>query len=50
MIWTLRSNDADGNETVDKTIGLISTTTALQLLFLHYYDVKMPNSPLYFRT
>ena len=44
--------DADGSENVIKTIGLISKTTALHVhhtflyisfLFLHDYDVKMPN-------
>ena len=52
-IWTLRSNDADGNENVKKkTIGLISKITTshvhyaflyISFLFLHDYDVKMPN-------
>ena len=51
-IGTLRSNDADGNENVKKTIGLISKTTTshvhhaflyISFLFLHDYDVKMPN-------
>ena len=47
-----RSNDADGNENVKKTEGLISKTTTLHVrhavlyisfLFLHDFDVKMPN-------
>ena len=47
-IGTLRSNDADGNETVEKTIGLISKTTTSHMNhtsfpFLHDYDVKIPN-------
>ena len=55
-IGTLRSNDADGNENVKKTIGLISKTTTLHVhhaflyisfLFLHDYDVKMPNFAFY---
>ena len=49
---TLRSNDVDGNENVKKTIGLISKTTTshvyqaflyISYLFLHDYDVKIPN-------
>ena len=51
MVGTLRSNDADGNENVKETIGLISKTTShghhaflyISFLFLHDYDVKMPN-------
>ena len=52
VILTLRSNDADGNANVIKTIGLISKTTTLHVHhtflyisfpFLHDYDVKMPN-------
>ena len=51
-IGTLRSNNADGNENVKKTIGLISKTTTshvhhaflyVSFLVLHDYDVKMPN-------
>ena len=51
IIGTLRSNDADGNENVKKTIGLISKTTTshvhhtflyISFPFLHDYDVKMP--------
>ena len=53
---TLRSNDADGNENVKKTKGLISKTTTLHvhhaflyisLPSLHDYDVKMPNFTFY---
>ena len=56
IIGTLRSNDADGNENVKKTIGLISKTTTshvhhaflyISFLFLHDYDVKMPNLAFY---
>ena len=56
IIGTLRSNDADGNENVKKTIGLISKTTTshvhhaflyISFLFLHDYDVKMPNFALF---
>ena len=52
LLGTLRSNDADGNENVKKAIGLISKTTTshvhhaflyISFLFLHDYDVKMPN-------
>ena len=52
----LRSNDADGNENVKKTIGLISKTTTLHVHhafctflcpFLHDCDVKMPNFAFY---
>ena len=55
-IGTLRSNDADGNENVKKTIGLISKTTTshvhhtflyISFPFLHDYDVKMPNFAFY---
>ena len=51
IIGTLRSNDADDNKNVKKTIGLISKTTTLHVHhtflyisfpFLHDYDVKMP--------
>ena len=50
------SNDADSNETVKKTIDLISKTTTLQVHntflyiscpFLHDYDVKMHNFAFY---
>ena len=56
LLGTLRSNDADGNENVKKTIGLISKTTTshvhhtflyISFPFLHDYDVKMPNFALY---
>ena len=48
---TLRSNDADSNENVKKTKGLISKTTLqvhhaflyTSFLFLHGFDVKIPN-------
>ena len=52
LLGTLRPNDADGNENVKKTKGLISKTTTLHVhhaflyisfLFLHDFDVKMPN-------
>ena len=55
-LGTLRSNDADSNENVKKTKGLISKTTTLHVhhaflyisfLFLHDYDVKMPNFAFY---
>ena len=38
-VGTLRSNDADGNENVKKTIGLISKTTTLHVrhAFLYIY-------------
>ena len=51
LIGTLRSNDADGNANVKKTICLISKTTTshahhaflyISFLFLHDCDVKMP--------
>ena len=51
ILRTLRSNDADGNQNVKKTIGLISKTTTPHVLtlfwyisfpFLHDYDVKIP--------
>ena len=56
LIGTLRSNNADGNKNVQKTISLISKTTTLQvhhaflyisLPALHDYDVKMPNFAFY---
>ena len=56
IIGTLRSNDADGNENVKKTIGLISKTTTshvhhtffyISFPFLHDYDLKMPNFAFY---
>ena len=56
VIGTLRSNDADDNENVKKTIGLISKTTTshvqhtflfISFPFLHDYDVKIPNFAFY---
>ena len=56
FLGSLRSNDADGNEYVKKTIGLISKTTTLHvhhaflyifLPFLHDYDVNMRNLAFY---
>ena len=56
LLGTLRSNDADGNENVKKTIGLINKTTTLHVHhafctflcpFLHDYDVNMPNFAFY---
>ena len=53
---TLRSNDADDNENVKKTMGLISKTTTshvhntylyISVPFLHDYDVKTPNFAFY---
>ena len=41
-IGTLRSNDADGNANVIKTIGLISKTTTLHVhhtFFVHFFHV-----------
>ena len=55
-IGTLRSNDADDNENVKKTIGLISKTTTshvqhtflyISFPFSHDCDVKMPNFAFY---
>ena len=55
-LGTLRSNDADGDENVTKTIRLISKTTTLHVHhtslylsfpFLHDYDVKMPKFTFY---
>ena len=52
MSGTTRSNDADGNKNVKKTKGLVSKTTTshvhhtflyISYLFLHDFDVKMPN-------
>ena len=47
-IGTLRSDDADGNENVKKTIGLITKQQLhaflyISFLFLHDYDAKMPH-------
>ena len=36
LLGTLRSNDADDNENVKKTIGLISKTTTF---FVHFFPV-----------
>ena len=56
VVGTLRSNNADGDENVKKTIGFISKTIALHVHhtflyisfpFLHDYDVKMPNFVFY---
>ena len=56
ILGTLRSNNADGDEDVKKTIGFISKTIALHVHhtflyisfpFLHDYDVKMPNFVFY---
>ena len=41
-LGTLRSNDADGEENVKKTIGFISKTTALHVhhtFFVHFFPV-----------
>ena len=55
-IGTLRSNDADDNENVKKTIGLISKTAIshvhrtflyISFQFLQDCDVKMPNFSFY---
>ena len=55
-LGSLRSNDADDNENVKKTIGFISKTTTshvhhtflyFSFPFLHDYDVKMPNFAFY---
>ena len=56
MLGTLRSKDADDNEKVKKTIGLISKTIPshvhhtflyISFSFLHDYDVKMSNFAFY---
>ena len=42
LIGTLRSNDADGDENVKKTIGFINKTTALHVhhtFFVHFFPV-----------
>ena len=55
-LGTLRSNDADGDENVTKTVRLISKATTLHVHhtflylsfpFLHDYDVKMPKFTFY---
>ena len=56
ILWTIRSNDAGGNENVKKTIGLISKTTIshvhhtfldISFPFLHDHVVKMPYFAFY---
>ena len=56
LLGTLRSNDADDNENVKKTRGLISKTAIshvyhtflyISFPFLHDCDVKMPNFAFY---
>ena len=56
ILGTLRSNDADDNENVQNTTGLISKTTTSHVHhtflyisppFLHEYDVKLPNFTFY---
>ena len=56
ILRTLRSDDSDGNENVNKAIGLITKTTILHVYhaFLYIslpslqdYDVKMPNLTFY---
>ena len=56
ILGSLRSTDADGNENVKKTIGLMSKTTTshvhhaflyISFLFLHVYHMKMPNFVVY---
>ena len=50
ILWTLRSDDGDGNENVIKAIGLSKTITLhvhhtflyISLPFLQDYDVNMP--------
>ena len=55
-IRDFRSNDADDNENVQNTTGLISKTTTshvhhtflyISFPFLHDYDVKMPHFTFY---
>ena len=41
LLGTLRSNDADGNENVKKTIGLISKTTPLDVHHAFLY-ISLP--------
>ena len=41
-LGTLRSNDADGNKHIKKTIGFMSETTALHVhhtFFVHFFPV-----------
>ena len=56
ILGTLRSDDSDGNENINKAIGLITKTTILHVhhAFLYIslpslqdYDVKMPNLTFY---
>ena len=56
ILGTSRSDDSDGNENVNKAIGLITKTTILHvhhaflyisLPLLQDYDVKMPNLTFY---
>ena len=56
ILGTLKSNNADDNENVKKTIGLINKTTIshvrhtflyISLPFLHDCEVKMPNFAFY---
>ena len=55
-LGTLRSTDADGNENLKKTMGIITKTTTLHVHhtflsisfpFLHDYDMKIPNFAFY---
>ena len=55
-VGTVRSNDADGDENVKKTIGFITKTTTLHVHdaflyisfpFMNNYDVKMPKFTFY---
>ena len=55
-IGSFSNDDGDGNENVEKAIGLLSKTTSLHvphaflyisLPFLHDYDVKMPSFTFY---
>ena len=56
ILGTLRFDDSDGNENVNKAIGLITKTTIMHvhhafwkisLPSLRDYDVKMPNLTFY---
>ena len=54
-IGTLRSNDADGDENVKKTIGFIRKTTALHVhhtFFVHFFPVfaRLRRENAYFRV
>ena len=55
-IGSFSNDDGDGNENVEKSIGLLSKTTSLHvphaflyisLPLLHDYDVKMPSFTFY---